>query len=217
MKEKEVSDYYDRKYFEDFQKPMGEFGGEAELFKFQKHIEDEHTVLDFGCGGGFLLRNLKAKEKFGVEINPVARDYGRSMGLDIRSDLSELDNEMFDVIISNHCLEHVTCPHEVIKKLYQKLKPGGRIIIVVPVDSYNLRYRANDVNYHLYSFSPMNLGNILDSCGFKKINSKPLFHKWPPFFSNIQKLLGWNLFHIVCYVYGRLNRRWVQTIGTGVK
>lgn len=43
--------YYDEKYFE-WQKTVGEFGGKANLFKFEKYINEDSDVLDFGCGGG---------------------------------------------------------------------------------------------------------------------------------------------------------------------
>lgn len=42
---------YDKKYF-DWQKTIGEFGGKANLFKFEDNIKNTDTVLDFGCGGG---------------------------------------------------------------------------------------------------------------------------------------------------------------------
>lgn len=43
--------YYGEKYFE-WQKAVGEFGGRANLFKFEKYIKENDNVLDFGCGGG---------------------------------------------------------------------------------------------------------------------------------------------------------------------
>lgn len=44
--------YYDKKYFE-WQKRAGEFGGVANLFKFEEYISKNSDVLDFGCGGVF--------------------------------------------------------------------------------------------------------------------------------------------------------------------
>ena len=70
-----AQEYYDNNYFDNYQKQIGEFGGKANLFKFQKHISKGDKILDFGCGGGFLLNNLNCKSKFGVEINPFAREY----------------------------------------------------------------------------------------------------------------------------------------------
>ncbi len=53
---------YEEHYFNDFKKEIGEFGGRANKFMFEKHVLPSDTVLDFGCGGGFLLSNLNCKE-----------------------------------------------------------------------------------------------------------------------------------------------------------
>ena len=70
-----IENYYDKEYFDLYQKEIGEFGGMANLFKFKKYINDNDTVLDFGCGGGFVLKNLNCKEKIGIDLNSVAREY----------------------------------------------------------------------------------------------------------------------------------------------
>jgi len=57
-----VSTHYDKKYF-DWQVSIGEFDGWANLCKFIKYISHDSEVLDFGCGGGFLLKNIKCKKK----------------------------------------------------------------------------------------------------------------------------------------------------------
>lgn len=64
----EISKHYDHDYFK-WQKSLGEFGGWANLSKFSEFIKETDSVLDFGCGGGFLLKNLNCKKKFGIEIN----------------------------------------------------------------------------------------------------------------------------------------------------
>tara|TARA_B110000003_G_scaffold247928_1_gene259309 strand:+ start:26703 stop:27356 length:654 start_codon:yes stop_codon:yes gene_type:complete len=208
--------YYNDKYFNDYQKQIGLFGGKANLFKFEKYISNGSTVLDFGCGGGFLLNNLKCKNKVGVEINPVARNFCNSeLGIKCFAKLSEVKNKSIDVIISNHALEHCEQPLNLIKELKNKLKKSGQIIIVVPLDSFKYKYNADDVNKHLYSFSPMNLGNLLENAGFKKITSGNILHKWPPFWKEIQKIFGWSIFHLLCRLYGVLNLYWTQTIGIG--
>ena len=73
-------------------KKIGEFGGKANLFKFKKYISKKDNVLDFGCGGGFLLNNLDCNYKAGIEINPVARDFCKNhLGIDCFSSLNEIE------------------------------------------------------------------------------------------------------------------------------
>jgi SAM-dependent methyltransferase len=214
---KKVIEHYDEKYFNLYQKNIGMFGGKANLFKYQKFIKKSDIVLDFGCGGGFLLSNLVCDNKIGIEINEIARLHCISLGINCYKDIDLIDDNSIDVIISGHCLEHTLSPHYYIDKFYKKLKKGGRVIIVVPTDSYKIKYKPNDVNYHLYSFSPMNLGNLLNSVGFSEIKVETILHKWPPFYFQIQKYLGWKTFHILSLFYGYLRTNVVQIRAFGVK
>jgi len=70
-----ASTHYDQRYFE-YQKEGGNFGGHAELFKFQHFIQPTDSVVDFGCGGGFLLAELVCGRRVGVDVNPSAREPG---------------------------------------------------------------------------------------------------------------------------------------------
>ena len=68
-----VSAYYDADYFE-WQKDIGLFGGWANAHKFRASVSKEDTVVDFGCGGGFLLAHLECKRRIGIEPNPIAAE-----------------------------------------------------------------------------------------------------------------------------------------------
>ena len=217
MKSK-IENHYELDYFENYQKKFGEFGGRANVFMYKKFISENDTVLDFGCGGGFLLKNLSCKNKIGVELNPVARNYCISSNkINCFEDIDQVHNESIDVIISNHCLEHTVSPCDIINKMYDKLKIGGKIIIVVPLDSFNYKWVPNDVNNHLYSFSQMNLGNLLQGSNFKEIKCDVIYHKWVPFYLQINKIFGETIFNFLSFIYGRLNRRCVQVRGFGIK
>jgi hypothetical protein len=95
-------------------------------------------------------------------------------------------------------------PLDQITILKTKLKKGGKIIFVVPCDS--LKYKPNDINCHLFSWSPMNLGNLFTLAGFKVIESKAFVHRWPPFYYKIAKTFGTWAFHLSCRIYGYIYR-----------
>ena len=68
--------HYDNDYFE-WQKNMGVIGGVVDKFKFEPYINETDAVIDFGCGGGYILSNINCKRKIGIEINSTAREYAR--------------------------------------------------------------------------------------------------------------------------------------------
>ena len=75
-----MNEHYDENYF-NWQKSIGAFGGWANLMKFEKYITSETNVMDFGCGGGFLLNNINCNGKIGIEINDVARKNINNFGI----------------------------------------------------------------------------------------------------------------------------------------
>lgn len=204
-----VSKHYDEKYF-NWQSSIGEFGGWANQTKFLDYIGDNSDVLDFGCGGGFLLSSLQCRNKVGVEINPSAAETAKSKGIEVFDSVAKVPDDYIDTIISNNALEHTLHPLEELKLLHGKLKKGGKIIFVVPCESISYRYEPNDVNHHLYSWSPMCIGNLFTEAGFTVIESKSYIHKWPPKYRLIAKLGGRNLFEMACHIYGRMERSWFQ-------
>lgn len=204
-----MHEHYDEKYF-NWQKRSGEFGGWANLIKFEKYITSDMNVIDFGCGGGYLLNNINCNNKIGIEINDVARKNLENFKIPAYKFVHEVPDNWADCIISNHALEHVPDPLNQITLLKNKLKPGGKIIFAIPCDSVRVKYQPKDINYHLYSWSPMNLGNLFTEAGYNVIESKSLIHKWPPYCEQIVKVFGKNIFHAICRVFGRIKNKWSQ-------
>ena len=204
-----ASEHYDNKYFS-WQAAIGEFGGWADQCKFKKYISINDTVLDFGCGGGYLLNKIVCKNKIGIEVNFKAAECARLKGISVYQNANEVPNEHVDIIISNHALEHTLNPYEEIKTLHNKLKNGGKIIFVVPCESVSCRYQPKDINHHLYSWSPMCLGNLFTEAGFTVLESKPYFHKWVPMYRVVAQVSGKKLFEIYCRIYGRISRSMSQ-------
>ena len=208
----QASGYYDATYF-DWQKTVGSFGGWANAHKFSKTVKPSDTVIDFGCGGGFLLDNLECKNKVGIEVNAAAAESVYGFGIkhffSPENALDALGKGCADVIISNHALEHTLNPLEELKSLRPLLKKGGTIHFVVPCDSIRYRYNPADINYHLFSWSPQNLGNLFVEAGYTVEYSRALIHKWPPFYRHFGKL-GWPIFNLICIACGHLRRSWFQ-------
>lgn len=213
MNEQIMSKHYGADYFQ-WQRVVGEFGGVANSFKFKNSIRHVDTVVDFGCGGGFLLKNLDCTDRLGIEVNNSAHRQIIENGVSPFSSASEIIEQrgtnFVDVIISNHALEHTLNPLGELESLLPLLKKGGKIHFVVPCDKASLKWRSGDRNFHLYSWSSMNLGNLFTEAGFEVIETNHLVHKWPPRYREIQRFVGWRAFNALCRLWGHLERSWSQ-------
>lgn len=193
--------YYDKNYFS-YQQKVGKFGGSANAYKFAPYLSAKSRVIDFGCGGGYLLANIKAKEKIGIEVNPIARKNAQKLGIKVVSSARKIPNSWANTIISNHALEHTFSPLSELKALWPKLKKEGRIVFVVPQE-INFDWQPGDVNQHLYTWSQMSLGNLFTQAGFKVEEVETLWSQWPPFYFLIKRLVGQKGFQLISEIYGR--------------
>jgi 2-polyprenyl-3-methyl-5-hydroxy-6-metoxy-1,4-benzoquinol methylase len=193
-----VDTHYDKNYWE-FQKPMGEMGGVLEQWKFRKYIPPGANCLDFGGGGGFLLDGLSkhCSGKMGIELNPHAAAHAwDAFKITLFNSTEFVPDQWADVIISNHALEHVFCPWCELSKLLPKLKKkSGKIIFVVPAAGRNDHWTGTpDVNFHLHTWSPQTLGNLMSAAGYSNVQVDILAHQWPDDALNIYKNEGENAF-----------------------
>ncbi len=144
---------------------------QAEAAKlFAPFIRPNSVVVDFGCGTGGILSNLQCSRRIGVEINEPSVKIAVERGIEFYAELSEIPSEIADVAITHHALEHVEEPLVVLRGLNRILKDGGRIILVVPAETprriSNRSWRKEPNNNHLYSWTPLTLGNLLVAAGY---------------------------------------------------
>lgn len=208
--------HYDLRYF-DYQKGIGEFGAWANASKFIDYVSGDQTVLDLGCGGGWLLAGLPAAKRIGVEIGETAATEARKRLDAVYTDAADIPPVSVDTVISNHALEHMHDPLGELCKVFRAVKPGGRIVIVVPAETISYAYAPGDINNHLFTWSPMCLGNLLSAAGFAVDRSEPYIHKWPPHNYLFWARFGRRTFDAVCRLYNLWDRRSYQVRAVGVK
>jgi SAM-dependent methyltransferase len=201
------SKYYDASYFA-WQSPGGVLGAQLDLWKFRPFTASSDVVLDFGCGGGYLLAALPCRSRYGVEVNASARTEA-SRTIEVYSTVEELPLDVqFDVIISHHALEHIEAPLDALQKLRERLRPGGRAVFVVPSESWQKgkHYRANDINQHLYTWTPLILGNLFAHAGYSVERCELLRHRWLPKAGFFSRVLSQPIFHFLCRAWGTVAR-----------
>lgn len=111
-----------------------------------KNFFNKKTIIDFGCEfGGFLQLVKNSKKKFGVEINEECRNYIKNThkNTQVFKSIDEIETKV-DVITLFHVLEHLPYQVDNLKKIKNKLRKKGKLIIEVP--------SANDILLSLESF-----------------------------------------------------------------
>ncbi len=113
----------------------------------------EAEILDMGCGGG---GNLGMLARFGrvrgVEMDPGARAVAESRQACLVVDGQLPDqipfgSEQFDLVTLLDVLEHVADDSGSVRRLAERLKPGGRIVVTVPAYMFLWR-KQDDLNHH---------------------------------------------------------------------
>lgn len=178
---------------------------------FREHVTSSDTVLDFGCNDGLFLSCLDAARRIGVEVNPAAREKCVSQNIELHADISAIPDSVVDVAISNHCLEHTLAPFETVRQMYRVLKPGGKLVLVLPFDdwrsSIHRHWRPNDKDNHLFTWSPMNIGNLLTEAGFRVERTEHTQYALSNRLKPVRDLLGDWAFRVAANLLSRYKRR----------
>jgi SAM-dependent methyltransferase len=158
-------------------------------------------LLDFGCGTGGLLLEAKRSgfQVCGVETHEAAFAYARrARDLPVYESIEELRSErgedVFDVVVARHTVEHVSNPKQTFREFRGLLRPGGLLVIIVPhFNFFTRRILPNSmprISYgfihkgHQYYFTKNTLSEYLKGAGFPDIEIRysilgGFLSRWP--------------------------------------
>jgi SAM-dependent methyltransferase len=103
---------------------------------------DGLTVLDGGCGEGYLSRYLamRGATAFGLDTSgalvTAAEQEGERLGLRIKYQVASLEaipytEKQFDIVVCNHVISDVANPEAVLTEIGRVTKPGGKLVLLM--------------------------------------------------------------------------------------
>ncbi len=134
------------------------------------------SILEVGCGGCYILRELKETgyDVYGIDPSPVTARYGRQFGIPIVSAFYPIPHDLghMDVILSCGILEHINDPVPFLRAHTKDLKPDGVLILSTP--DHGRFISLSDVSMilheHFNYFDEESLRNALAEAGFEVLD-----------------------------------------------
>jgi 2-polyprenyl-3-methyl-5-hydroxy-6-metoxy-1,4-benzoquinol methylase len=189
--ELQVSNHYKgtagTRYVNMRQKDQNNIGHTLDFEYFKPFLKRTDCVLDFGCGNGGILRLVAqhVRRAEGVEVNASAAEIARSSGLTVYFSLETLpDDELYDVIISNHVLEHIRDVTSTLEHIRTRIRKQGLLILKLPMEDWRSAdskvWSSDDIDHHLQTWTPKLIGNVMYESGFEVQDIRIITSAWHP-------------------------------------
>ena len=135
-------------------------------------------ILDIGSGAGeklLALNRIGFKNILGIDPN-LAEDIEYNKGLKIlKKSLFDIE-DIFDLILFNHSIEHMEDPFAILKETAKKMVDDSIVVLRVPVagcyawKKYGTYWDGLDAPRHLFIPTKKSLKILAEKSGFKIIN-----------------------------------------------
>jgi SAM-dependent methyltransferase len=109
------------------------------------------------------------------DVADYAREFLRRRGDEVIGDPGDIPRGRFDYVLCSHSLEHYLTPAHELRQFHQYVKPGGGLVLVLPIET-DLRPRlAPDHNLHFQCWTFQTITNMLVHTGWRPTRQAVLY------------------------------------------
>lgn len=162
------------------------------IFKrVRRQLPLQPKILEVGCGNGFFLEALRQQginDVWGVEPSrQMLAQASTFLKKRIKADIFRrglFKSSSFDIVCFFHVLDHVLDPNEFVEEVFELLRPGGLVLVVVhdvtglAVKLLGERSPIFDIE-HIYLFNKKTLKELFVRHGFNVIKVTDLANTYP--------------------------------------
>jgi SAM-dependent methyltransferase len=104
------------------------------LTRLVRHSTESKNLTDFGAGTGTFAKRLREQ---GFRVLCIEPDFSQRQrlveaGFEVLQDIDSVPDESLPFIFSLNVFEHIEDDQRAIDQIYQKLAPGGGLLVYVP-------------------------------------------------------------------------------------
>jgi SAM-dependent methyltransferase len=160
-----------------------------------KSLPNGSDVFEFGGALGYnLLALADVNNCHMLELSEIGRANAQKFNIATYANVDEIGGRKFDNILCRHVLEHVDNPLEILQLLKSFLKPNGRMTLVLPVEYSGMKPVTNEIDFHLYSWNPRTILNLVKKSGFTGLTYRFQYFNGRRICLPLRKIAGINVY-----------------------
>ena len=143
---------------------------EVAVSEFARSVPSGARVLDAGAGECQYSEHFQPHRYTAVDLG-IGDETWSYRQLDAIGDLLALPfaADTFDAVLNVVTLEHVTDPAQVVRELYRCLRPGGRLLLVTPME-----WEEHQQPFDFFRYTRFGLQHLAGSAGFVDVRIEPV-------------------------------------------